>query len=151
MSSSYAHDHTVAWSERIGSFDGYVFVTPEYNHSIPSVLKNALDYLYEEWRDKAVGCVGYGVDGGVRAVEQLRLILAELHLATVREQVALSLFDDFDDGGRPAPRPHHLVRLDAMLDHVVSWTNALAVVRAGTGSVSAPPESRPRLGTETLV
>lgn len=129
MSSDYSQDETVVWSARIAGFDGFVFVTPEYNHSIPGVLKNALDHLYVEWRDKAAGCVGYGVDGGIRAVEHLRLVLAELHVATVRDQVALSIRDDVDDTGRLTPRPHQSTRLDAMLDGLVSWSVALAPLR----------------------
>jgi NAD(P)H-dependent FMN reductase len=61
------------WSAKIDSFDGYIFVTAEYNHGIPGALKNAIDYLYKEWNNKAAGFVGYGSAGGVRAVEQLRL------------------------------------------------------------------------------
>lgn len=90
--SQYTHAHTKIWSERIASFDAYVFVTPEYNHSTSGALKNAIDYLYQEWLNKAAGFVSYGGHGGVRAVEHLRLILAKLMVATVRGQVALSLF-----------------------------------------------------------
>ena len=60
----YQHDHTRAWSEKIASFDGFVMVTPEYNHSTSGVLKNAIDYLYTEWNNKAVGFVSYGGVGG---------------------------------------------------------------------------------------
>lgn len=130
MSSDYDQASTVAWSRQISRFDGFVFVTPEYNHSIPGVLKNALDHLYAEWRDKAAGCVGYGVDGGIRAVEHLRLVLAELRVATVRDQVALSIFDDVDDADRLAPRHRQVGRLDAMLNGLISWSEALATVRA---------------------
>jgi NAD(P)H-dependent FMN reductase len=78
----YTHEHTKAWSKKIASFDAYVFVTPEYNHSTSGALKNALDYLYREWNNKAAGFVSYGGAGGVRAVEHLRLVLAELMVAT---------------------------------------------------------------------
>ncbi len=91
----YGNEHTVRWAETIARYDGFVFVTPEYNHSIPGALKNALDFLYAEWNDKAAGFIGYGLHGGTRAVEHLRLILAELKVATVRTQVALSLHHDF--------------------------------------------------------
>src|SRR5580658_6147842 len=82
----YAHPHTKAWSEKIKSFDAYVFVTPEYNHGPSAALKNAVDYLHGEWADKAAGFVSYGSAGGARAVEQLRLVLASLEVATVRAQ-----------------------------------------------------------------
>ncbi|GGN80189.1 hypothetical protein GCM10011579_065480 [Streptomyces albiflavescens] len=77
----YQHEHTRAWADTIASFDGFVMVTPEYNHSFPGVLKNAIDSLYAEWNNKAVGFVSYGGGGGTRAVEQLRLICGALHEA----------------------------------------------------------------------
>ena len=73
----YHHDHTKRWSAAVSAVDGFVMVTPEYNHSTSAALKNALDYLYREWNDKAVGFVSYGGRGGTRAVEHLRLIAAE--------------------------------------------------------------------------
>src|SRR5689334_6527146 len=87
----YIHDHTKAWSAKINEFDGFVFVTPEYNHGPPAALKNAIDFLYREWNNKAAGFVGYGGVGGARAVEQLRLVMGEISVADVRAQVALSL------------------------------------------------------------
>src|SRR4029078_4854671 len=74
----YSKDHTKRWAEKIGSFDAYVFVTPEYNHGISGALKNAIDFLFAEWTNKAAGFVSYGGAGGARAVEQLRLVLAEV-------------------------------------------------------------------------
>ena len=91
----YMHEHTKTWAKKIASFDGYVFVTPEYNHGIPGSLKNAIDFLNSEWANKAAGFVGYGAAGGSRAVEQLRLVLAELRVATVRAGVVT---------GRPSTR-----------------------------------------------
>ena len=125
------------WSRVIEGFDGYVVVTPEYNHAPPAVLKNALDWLYHEWADKAVGFVGYGVQGGSRAVEQLRLVAGELQLADVRTSVGLSLYDDFEDFARVAPRERHLGDLDATLDEVVAWIVALASVRERKATVAA--------------
>jgi NAD(P)H-dependent FMN reductase len=93
----YAHEHTKRWSAKIDSFDGFVFVTAEYNHGIPGALKNAIDYLYREWNNKAAGFVSYGGIGGARAVEQLRLVMAELQVADVRAQVLLSLNTDFEN------------------------------------------------------
>ena len=93
----YSQPHTRAWAAKIAAFDAYVFVTPEYNHGTSGALKNAIDYLYAEWNNKAAGFVGYGGVGGARAVEQLRLNLAEVQVATVRNQVALSLFTDFEN------------------------------------------------------
>ena len=75
------------WQKKVGEFDGYVFVTAEYNHGVPAVLKNALDYAYPEWNRKAAACVGYGAVGGARAIEQLRLVCIELQLAPTRTGV----------------------------------------------------------------
>ncbi|WP_440064393.1 NADPH-dependent FMN reductase [Streptosporangium sp. OZ121] len=126
----YSRPHTLAWAEKIASFDGFVFVTPEYNHSTSGALKNAIDFLFAEWNDKAAGFVSYGSVGGARAVEHLRLVMAELKVATVRAQVALSLATDFKNYTEFAPAEYHVAGVDAMLDQVVSWSNALATVRA---------------------
>ncbi|MER7008558.1 NAD(P)H-dependent oxidoreductase [Dactylosporangium sp. NPDC000555] len=125
----YANDHTKAWSEAVARFDGFVFVTPEYNHSTSGVLKNALDYLYAEWNNKAAGFVSYGVAGGVRAVEHLRLVGAELQLATVRSQVALSLYTDYENFVTLNPAAHQYDALTALFDQLVAWSDALAHLR----------------------
>lgn len=125
----YAKPHTKAWSAKIETFDAYVFVTPEYNHGIPGALKNALDFLYPEWNDKAAGFVAYGGVGGTRSVEQLRLVLAELQVATVRNQVVLSLRSDFERFEVFAPDPHQERAVNGMLDQLVAWGGALKVLR----------------------
>ncbi len=127
----YSKDHTKAWAATIDSFDGFVFVTPEYNHSPSGALKNAIDYIYAEWNNKAAGFVGYGSVGGVRAVEQLRLIAAELQVATVRAQVALNLATDFENYSVFTPAEYHQANLEALFDQLVAWTQALEGVRAG--------------------
>src|SRR5437773_11413268 len=86
----YNKPHTKAWAAKIGSFDGYVFVTPEYNHGISGALKNTIDFLFREWNNKAAGFVSYGGAGAARPVEQLRLVLAQVQTATVRNPVSLS-------------------------------------------------------------
>lgn len=125
----YTKEHTRAWSAKIASFDAYVLVTPEYNHGPSGALKNALDFVYREWNNKAAGFVGYGSAGGTRAVEQLRLIMAELQVATVRNQVALSLRTDFENFSVFKPAPHHEKTLHAMLDQVIAWGGALKTLR----------------------
>jgi NAD(P)H-dependent FMN reductase len=114
----YAKDHTKAWSARIASFDAYVFVTPEYNHSVSGALKNAIDFLFREWNNKAAGIVSYGSALGARAAEQLRLILGELQVADVRAQVMLSLFTDFESFTTFKPAAMHEKSVNAMLDQV---------------------------------
>lgn len=125
----YSKEHTHRWAAKIAEFDGYVFVTPEYNHGPSGALKNALDYLYAEWNNKAAGFVGYGSAGGARAVEQLRLVMAELQVATVRSQVALSLFTDFENFSVFKPSAHHEQPLATMLDQLVAWSQAMTSVR----------------------
>ena len=127
----YQHAHTRAWSSTIARYDGYVFVTPEYNHSISGALKNAIDFLFAEWNDKACGFVSYGVQGGTRAVEHLRLVAAELKLADVRTQVALTLGTDLRDG-RVVADQRKLDAVQSMLGEVVVWSQALSGLRSAT-------------------
>ena len=125
----YARPHTIAWAEKIAQYDGFVFVTPEYNHRTSGALKNAIDFLYKEWNNKAAGFVGYGSAGGARAIESLRLVMGELMVADVRAQVMLSLFTDFENFATFKPAAHHTKSVDAMLEQVVAWSGALAPLR----------------------
>jgi NAD(P)H-dependent FMN reductase len=125
----YSKDHTKAWSAKIGSFDAFIFVTAEYNHGIPGALKNAIDFLYREWNNKAAGFVSYGSAGGVRSVEHLRLVMAELQVATVRAQVTLSLFTDFENFSEFKPAAYHENSFNAMLDQLIAWGSALKALR----------------------
>jgi NAD(P)H-dependent FMN reductase len=125
----YRQPHTMAWAAKIASFDAFVFVTPEYNHGIPAALKNAIDFLFKEWNHKAAGFVSYGSAGGVRAVEQLRLVMGELLVADVRSQVMLSLATDFENFTTFKPAPQHEAAVNAMLDQLVAWGGALKPLR----------------------
>ena len=125
----YQHDHTKKWAAKIASLDGFVMVTPEYNHSTSGVLKNAIDYLYAEWNNKAVGFVSYGGVGGTRAVEHLRLVAGELQLADVRQQVAISLVTEFENYSVFKPNDYLAASLATQLDQVIAWSNALAPLR----------------------
>ncbi len=126
----YSKPHTKAWAAKIATFDGFVFVTPEYNHSIPAALKNALDFLFREWNDKAASFVAYGSAGGVRAVEDLRGVIGELKMADVRTQAILSLRTDFENFTTFTPAPQHEKTVNTMLDELVAWSKALQAVRA---------------------
>jgi NAD(P)H-dependent FMN reductase len=126
----YSQPHTLRWAEAIGSYDGFVFVVPEYNHGMPGVLKTALDFLYKEWNNKAAGFVGYGVDGAARTIEQLRPVLGFLEVADVKTHVGLSLFADFVDMSEFKPEARHEATLHTMLDQVISWSEALHPLRA---------------------
>jgi NAD(P)H-dependent FMN reductase len=127
--SGYQHKHTKLWSEKIASFDGFVIVTPEYNHSTSAVLKNAIDYLYKEWNNKAVGFVSYGGVGGARAAEHLRLIVGELQMADVRQQVTVSLRTEFENFSVFKPSEYTERDLTVLLDQVTAWSSALAPLR----------------------
>ena len=106
-----------------------MFVTPEYNHSTSGALKNAIDFLYAEWHNKAAGFVSYGAAGGTRAVEHLRLVLGELQVADVRDQVAPSLSTDFEGFVALRPAAHQEATVTAMLDQVIAWGGALRRLR----------------------
>ena len=128
----YSKPHTKAWSAKIDSLDGFVFVTPEYNHSTSGALKNAIDFLFKEWNNKAAGFVSYGSAGGARAVEHLRLVMAELMVATVRAQVLFTIAHDFENHlvfKEPGPGSHHEKAASAMLGQLVAWSTALQAVR----------------------
>jgi NAD(P)H-dependent FMN reductase len=125
----YAGDHTKAWAEKIGSYDGFIFVTPEYNHSTSGVLKNAIDYLHAEWNNKAAAFVSYGSLGGARAIEHLRGICSELQIAHVRQQLSFSLFTDFENFSTFAPGPQHAELAVVMFDQLESWSAAMKTVR----------------------
>jgi len=126
---NYTQSHTKTWAAKIASFDAFIFVTPEYNHGIAGALKNAIDFLYAEWNNKAAGFVSYGGVGGTRAVEQLRLVMAELQIADVRAQVALSLATDFENYTTFKPAPYHAKSLGTLFDQVRAWGTALRGVR----------------------
>ena len=127
----YSKAHTKRWSEAIDGYDAFVFVTPEYNHSTSGALKNAIDFIFHEWGNKAAAFVSYGSAGGVRAVEHLRGIMGEIQVADVRSAVALSLFDDFENFATFKPRDAHLPALDTMLDQLLGWASALKLYREG--------------------
>ena len=131
----YSKPHTKAWAACIAGYDGFVFVTPEYNHGTSAALKNALDYLYAEWNNKAAGFVAYGSAGGTRAVEQLRLVMAELQIADVRAQVALSLFTDFENFSAFKPAAYQAQSMNAMLDQLVAWASAMRALRTQRGEL----------------
>ena len=134
----YANEHTKAWASTIASYDGFVIVTPEYNHSTSGALKNAIDFIYGEWNNKAVGFVSYGsAASGARAVEHLRLIVAELQMADVRQQVGISLITDFEGYTTMKPIPHHEAPLATLLDQLVSWSSALQTVRTESAAIAA--------------
>jgi len=126
----YTRDHTKRWAQAVAKFDGFIFVTPEYNHGPAPALINAIDYLFAEWADKAAAFVSYGAQAnGVRAVEPLRTILGALNVATIANHVDLSLRTDFEQFTKPNPPDAKLKELDALLDQLAKWAKALRTVR----------------------
>ncbi|MBC7386916.1 MAG: NAD(P)H-dependent oxidoreductase [Cryobacterium sp.] len=124
----YSKPHTKAWAAKMSGYDAFVFVTPEYNHGTSGALKNAIDYLYKEWNNKSAGLVGYGGMSGARAIEQLRLVLSAVKIATVSSQVGFSLFTDFEDGKfKPSARAEK--SMNGLLDEVISWGTAMKSLR----------------------
>ncbi|MEV4927087.1 NADPH-dependent FMN reductase [Streptomyces roseoverticillatus] len=115
-----------AVSPRLEAADAFVIVTPEYNHSFPAALKNAIDWHNQQWHAKPVGFVSYGgLSGGLRAVEQLRPVLAELHAVTVRNTVSFHSYGDkFGADGKPTD-PAADTAATSLLDQLAWWAHAL--------------------------
>ena len=120
------------WQKKVAEFDGYIFVTAEYNRGVPAVLKNALDYAYPEWNRKPAAFVGYGSVGAARSVEQLRLIAIELQMAPIRTGVHIQGADFmavWKQGKDIAELSYLQQNARDMLDQLVWWTNALKTAR----------------------
>ena len=128
----YVHDHTKNWSTTVDRADAFVFVTPEYNHSFPAALKNALDYLSSEWADKAAGLVTYGgVSAGLRASAALKPVLGALRVLTVPEAVSVPFFAQFlDEDDEFVPNAELEAGGKAMLDELARVTVPLRTLRA---------------------
>jgi NAD(P)H-dependent FMN reductase len=129
----YEHEVVKRWTQAIAASDGFIIVTPEYNHGPSAVLKNAFDWVYPEWNRKAVTFVGYGSVGGARAIEQLREVAVEMQLAPIRSAVhvpASALFAHFQ--GQDVTT--HLAEQDAnanqTIDDLLWWTNVLKTARS---------------------
>jgi NAD(P)H-dependent FMN reductase len=127
----YTDERTKAWSAKIAALDAFVFVTPEYNHSAPPALVNALDHLYNEWNYKAGAFVSYGgVSGGLRSVQMIKPLLTALKMVPIVEAVTLPFVHKLVDGGQFKAEPTHQKAAGAMLDELARWTGALEVLRA---------------------
>jgi NAD(P)H-dependent FMN reductase len=127
-----APPEVTAYSARIAAADAFVVVTPEYNHSFPGPLKIAIDAVHGGWAAKPVGLVGYGgMSGGLRAIEHLRAVFAELHAVTVRDTVSFhGAWNRFDEHGRPHDEDGCGAAATVLLDQVVWWARALREARA---------------------
>jgi NAD(P)H-dependent FMN reductase len=131
---NYPSEAVARWAKKVAEADGYIIVTPEYNHGYPPALKNALDHLYPEWNRKPVGFVSYGSVGGARAIEQLRLVAVELEMVPIRFGVHI-LPDVFRAvlGGQAEPFEPLKPNAERFLDQLLWWTRALKTAREQGG------------------
>ncbi|REE99056.1 NADPH-dependent FMN reductase [Thermomonospora umbrina] len=131
-SGEYASPHVLSFASRIGAADAFVVVTPEYNHGYPGPLKIAIDSLNPEWHAKPVGFVSYGgISGGLRSVEQLRAVFAELHAVTIRETVSFTMaHSQFDEDGEPRDTETVNFAAKVLLDQIAWWACRLRESRA---------------------
>lgn len=125
----YESEGARRWSRAIDECDGFVFVTPEYNHGVPGAFKNAVDTLAPEWQGKAVAFVSYGSDNGTRSVEQWRQIVANFEMYDIRTQVSCSTFEEFD-GSDFEPNGRRDEQLEKLLDQLVEQTRMTTASRA---------------------
>lgn len=126
----YQHEHTKKWSEIVRASDGFIMVTPEYNRSYSPVLKNAIDYLYHEWKEKPVAFVGYGSAGGSRAIEHLRGIAGELEMYDIKNQIMLfNPWNNLDGEGKYQFSEHEKSSANALLDNLIFWSDKMKQAR----------------------
>jgi NAD(P)H-dependent FMN reductase len=121
------NEAALRWGAKIASLDGYIFITAEYNHGVTAVLKNALDYAYMEYNCKPAAFVGYGGAGGARAIEQLRLVLAELQVASLKHTVHIGageMIGIVRQGKSMADYPYLADSTAPMLNEIVWWSDA---------------------------
>jgi NAD(P)H-dependent FMN reductase len=133
----YQHDHTRVWSEAVDAADAFVFVMPEYNHGIAAPLKNAIDYLHQEWAHKPVGFVSYGgVAGGTRAVQMTKQIVVALRMVPLNDAVTIPFVTNMiGDDGRFHPAEQVEASVAPMLDELAAMTAAMRSVRDAVHAV----------------
>lgn len=133
----YENDVVKKWTAEIARSDGFIFVTPEYNHGYPAVLKNALDWVYPEWNRKVCAFVSYGSVSGARSVEQLRQVAIELQLAPIRSSVHITpetFMMHFKGGDVNSGLAQLVGPGDAMIDDLLWWTEALKMQRGNAAN-----------------
>ena len=127
----YAHEHTKKWSRAIDEADAFIFVTAEYNYGYPAPLKNALDFLYQEWTYKAAAFVSYGgIAGGTRAVQQLKQVVTAQKMMPIAESVNIPFFTKYiNDQGEFIPGEGLIKPANDMINELLKWTEKLAEMR----------------------
>lgn len=134
MEGKYRNDNVKQWAQKVAEADGYIIISPEYNHGYPAVLKNAFDHIYPEWNRKPIGFVSYGSAGGARAIEQLRQVAIELQMAPIRaaihipSQVYIAIVRP-KEGDSSNPFDTLQNQASAFLDQLIWWTGALKAAR----------------------
>lgn len=132
----YAHEAVARFTKKIAEADAYIIIAPEYNHGVTAVLKNAIDWVYQEWNNKPIAFVSYGSVGGARAVEQLRLIAIELQMAPIRNAVHIAGADYFPVLFGNAPADELFAKLqepaNGMTEQLLWWTKALQAARTNS-------------------
>jgi NAD(P)H-dependent FMN reductase len=131
MFGQYEHEHTKQWSQIIDEADGFIFVTPEYNSGVPAAFKNAVDYLYAEWKYKPVAFVSYGAGGGGRlAVNNWRSIFGYLDLIGLSDHVSFNEYwKQLDENGKLLPTEEQTEKAHKLLEHVSFWADKLSPIR----------------------
>ena len=130
----YVHEHTRRWSARVAAADAFVFVTPEYNHGFSAPLKNAIDFLSAEWRDKPAGIVSYGgVSAGTRAAEMLKPVLAAVGIVPVADVPVPFVKEKVDEDGALRPNAAMDGGAAALLDALARWAALLDEGRKADG------------------
>jgi NAD(P)H-dependent FMN reductase len=129
----YTKQHTIDWSARVAGADAFAFVTPEYNHSMPAALKNAIDFLHVEWAYKPLGLVSYGgVSAGTRSASTIKNAVGALKMYPVAEAISIPFVAQFiDDEGELQPNETMEQAATLMLDELLRVSGALSVLRAG--------------------
>lgn len=126
---NYSLELAKKWANKIGEADGYIWVTPEYNHGYSAVLKNAIDYVYSEWNKKPVAFVSYGGVGGARAVEQLRQVATELQMVSIRRAIHIINFWNLLDEDGKLKTDSLEEHASEMIEHLLWWAQALKNAR----------------------
>lgn len=132
MAGGYQNDHTKAWANTIAGFDGFIVVTPEYNHGYPAALKNAFDFLYAEWNHKPVAFVSYGAGaGGARAVEQLRQVVSNLEMINLNDHVAfVNYWALLSEDGALQVADQQIDSAKKLVSNLAFWSEKLSAIRA---------------------
>jgi len=131
MLKKYQYEHTKQWSAKIEEADAFIFVTAEYDYNYPAPLRNAIEYLYQEWNYKAAGIVSYGgVSAGTRAANSLKADLSTMKIVPLAEAVYIPFFTQFINEGEVfVPNDTSAASAQAMLRELLRWTKGLKLIK----------------------